>query len=397
MKALKQALIILCAFGGAARPLAAAPAGWKFQAGKPGKPAVLLIHGLAASRTHWTSPQDTWSIKHLHFDHRKKVDDRTGDKAFKTVLGKKVYEIKAGIESVRLSAQDDAGKEQSFWNYLVSQGYTVATWNQAPCMDTDKMPSQACKDGDTFAPALASAKEALAELAKASKEPIALLGHSRGGLIARALLKDASQPGRERVKWLITLHSPHQGSSMASLGVGLQKALDGLDGAVDLGFLPDPLQKTAKALLPDLGGGLNKGIDALVAVTGMEGARELAANGAVLQGLSKDEAKPAGLRVVTVGGTSPKVAEAWLFLYDAASADPAKKGWHADAHKILDFPGAGAPGFPELKEGGDLLVTDAASQLPWEDRHISDSLNHAEVLWDRGIQKEVDAELSRKP
>ena len=36
-----------------------APSGWKFKAGVKGKPAVLLIHGLAASRTHWTSVKKT--------------------------------------------------------------------------------------------------------------------------------------------------------------------------------------------------------------------------------------------------------------------------------------------------------------------------------------------------
>lgn len=377
--------------------LCADPDGWMFYQGDADKPAILLIHGLAASKTHWTEPGATWSIKNAHFDHRAKVNDREGDKDGTTKLGVTVYPVLAGIESIRTSPKDDnAGEKGSFWAYLVGKGYTVATWNQVPCMDSADLPDQACKSKDTFAPAYATAKEAFAKLAELSgNAPIALVGHSRGGLIARALLKEEGLAGRDRVKWLITLHSPHQGSSMATMGVGLQDKLSALDGGLDLEFLPKDLRKAAKGLVSASGTGLNGTIDGLVAITGMDGARELAANGEVLGKLRKDEVKPKGVKVVTFGGNSPKVAELQLFLYDLGSASPKQKSWHADHHKILDFPNDLKAAFDEMKPGkGDLLVTDKNSRLPWEDQHITESLNHAEVLWNREVQDQVDAVIT---
>lgn len=368
----------------AAAHLAAAPKGWRFHRGHPGKPAVLLIHGLAASSQHWTNPGATWSIENAHYDHRKNVKDRTGS-------GKGPH---MGVQGFARSPVDPgAGKDGSFWTYLTALGFTVATWDQAPCMDEGKRPSRTCLDGDTFDAAYPSAKEALATLAELSGgAPIALVGHSRGGLVARRLLKDAALPGRNRVRWLITLHSPHQGSSMATAGVALQKKIRNLDSLVDLDFLPEAVQKPARKLLPGIAGKLDDTLDMLVDLTGMEGARELAAHGELLKALRAGEAKPAGVRVVTFGGTSPRVVRLHAFVYTKASADPFSKSWRAEPHEVFDFPADLRLPFPEMKLGGDLLVTDESSHLPWEDQHITHTLNHAEVLWSRTVQKQV-AEL----
>ena len=106
------------------------------------------------------------------------------------------------------------------------------------------------------------------------------------------------------------------------------------------------------------------------------------------------EGKPAGVRVVTFGGTSPRVAEVHAWVYNAASAASPK--WHADPYRVFDFPADLRLPFPEMKSGGDLLVTDDASRLPWEDKHIDHKLNHAEVLWSRTVQRQVHDELSAK-
>lgn len=372
----------------AAASLGAAPKGWQFHAGQPGKPAVLLIHGLAASSQHWTNPAGTWSIKHAHFDHRAEVKDRTGGENGPHV----------GLRGFALSpVDDDAGTKGSFWSYLVAQGFTVATWDQAPCMDEGKHPSRACLDGDTFDAAWPSAQEALAELAKLSgNAPIALVGHSRGGLLARRLLKAEGLPGRARVRWLITLHSPHQGSSLATAGVSVQKKLKAADDAISFSFLPEAIRPAAKKLVPDIADGLNATIDQLVDFLGLEGARELAANGDTLKALRAGERKPTGVKVVTFGGTSPRVARVHAFVYTAASAKPTATSWRAEPFQLLDYPGDLKAPFAELRSGGDLLVTDESSHLPWEDRHISHPLNHAEVLWSRTVQKQV-ADLLTQP
>src|SRR5438552_2875985 len=72
--------------------------------------------------------------------------------------------------------------------------------------------------------------------APASPPPVALMAHSRGGLVVRQLLKDFQSDDRlRRVKWVITLHSPHQGSDL-----GRYKGKIGAEFADLAGIAPVP-------------------------------------------------------------------------------------------------------------------------------------------------------------
>jgi triacylglycerol esterase/lipase EstA (alpha/beta hydrolase family) len=69
---------------------------------------------------------------------------------------------------------------------------------------------------------LRDAKNALAYLALETKQPIVLVGHSRGGLLIRLLLSDLQEKKTNedkallaRVKGAITLNTPHSGSKLA--------------------------------------------------------------------------------------------------------------------------------------------------------------------------------------
>jgi len=374
-------LVIVCVFVLAAAGSAHAgePSGWKFHLGEKGKPAVLLIHGLAASGTHWTSPADTWSIKHAHFKHWKAPKKQSGSST--------LPKIKGAIRSIVVSAVDKkADEDGSFWTYLVKEGYTVATWNQVPCMDTKSMPSQVCMNKDVFDAAYPTAREALAHLATLTTENIAIVAHSRGGLIGRKLLKesDTALPSITRVKWFVTLHTPHQGSSMATKGNDLQKVLKAPTKVIDLGFVPDAVEKLAKKLLPKAGEKLADMIDVLVVITGLAGARELDHKGAIIKGIADKEAKRPGVKYYTFGGTSPRVARLWARVYTNGGLD-----WKTEGREILDYPQDLKTGFVEMKKGGDLLVTDASSHFVHEDKHFTNKLNHAEVLWNKGVQKKV--------
>lgn len=51
---------------------------------------------------------------------------------------------------------------------------------------------------------------------------------------------------------------------------------------------------------------------------------------------------------------------------------------------------------PELTHGiGDLLVTDVAARLPFAP-HVTNSLNHAEALWDQTLQQQVISILRQR-
>lgn len=359
--------------------LADEPSGWKFSAGTKGKPAILLIHGLAASRTHWTSPADTWSIKNGHYLVDWKPKDQSGTSALPAVKG--------AVRSFVVSKENKhADEDGSFWKKLKDEGFTVATWNQIPCMDKSSMPSDDCLNSDVFDRAYPTAKEALAYLASKTDEDIILIAHSRGGLIARKLLKesDTELPALKRVKMLITLHTPHKGSSMASKGNEVQKKLKNLQDAVDLDWLPKDLRKLAKDLMPEVGKKLSGAVDTLVVLTGLKGAKELDANGPVIKGIEAGEKKRPGVKYYTFGGDDPRVARVFARVYSSGGFE-----WKTEPKTVLDFPADLKIPFPEMKKGGDLLVTDASSHFAFEDQHFTDDLNHAAVLWNKNTRRRV--------
>ena len=102
--------------------------------------------------------------------------------------------------------------------YGCNSGYWV---HLVPLLDAARI-SHACADleplgGDIdgYVPAVARAVEALCEASGAPR--VAILGHSMGGLVARAYVR---RHGAARVSRIITLGTPHHGTSLANLGLG---------------------------------------------------------------------------------------------------------------------------------------------------------------------------------
>jgi triacylglycerol lipase len=89
---------------------------------------------------------------------------------------------------------------------LQAAGWMVATINLEPIY---------CSIDDFTAPL---ARRIDAVLAETGAERLILVGHSMGGLVARAYLQ---RHGEARVAGLVTLGTPHQGSGLAHLGYGL--------------------------------------------------------------------------------------------------------------------------------------------------------------------------------
>ena len=92
---------------------------------------------------------------------------------------------------------------------LLRAGFQVATLDMEPMF----------ADIDDFALQVAQSVEALCAATGADR--IALVGHSMGGLVARAYLR---RYGKARVAKLITLGSPHHGSELAHLAMGINGA-----------------------------------------------------------------------------------------------------------------------------------------------------------------------------
>lgn len=101
------------------------------------------------------------------------------------------------------------GCNSGYWKHLL------------PLLDAARI-SHACPDleplgGDIdgYVPAVASAVDALCEASGAAR--VTILGHSMGGLVARAYVR---KHGAARVARIITLGTPHHGTSLARLGLG---------------------------------------------------------------------------------------------------------------------------------------------------------------------------------
>ncbi len=89
--------------------------------------------------------------------------------------------------------------------WLAARGHVVAAVDLEPVLGSI----------DDYVPAIATAVERL--LAKTGAPAVALVGHSMGGLVARAYLR---RRGNEHVAALVTLGTPHRGTVHARFGHG---------------------------------------------------------------------------------------------------------------------------------------------------------------------------------
>lgn len=218
---------------------------------------------------------------------------------------------------------------------------------------------------------------------------IAVVAHSRGGLLVRKYLVDNASDALmlDRLQAVVTLHAPHGGTELASIAHVMNSVIDAVV-AIDPAL--DPLLQWVR-------GQVNEPAFA-----------ELAVGSAFLVDLAAAEAA-AGAPFVptyTFGGTSTLLSRARAQLFTVGSAIPQVTSWFPPAiayhwrtvPEPLPSPASGIPELallaPELENTvGDLLVSDAGARLPGSAGHVSNPINHAEALWDTGLQQQVIAVL----
>ena len=237
----------------------------------------------------------------------------------------------------------------------------------------------------------------------------AIVGHSRGGLVARAFLTtsltNAALAGfMARMTTLVTLHSPHTGSGLANASVTVDGLLAAVQGAfTGAGLTPPPFLATLRAMV----------MSPAIA--------ELAVGSATLAGIAAKEPVP-GVVYRTFGGTSTHFVRLWANVFTPDSGFPIVAIFHwgttpMQVGALLDpltfLPIAVLSGVPlvtglitaltqlaattpELQNGtGDVLVTDARARLPFGASHGTNPINHAGALWDAGLQAQVLAILTQ--
>jgi hypothetical protein len=360
----------------------------------PSMPLVILLHGLGATAADMTAP----------------LTARAGV-AFNQAVSYPPYRDEGirpsppPLPIARFYADPPLTSVTSWTDALNAAGFATASYTQ---------------NGGTIGVSAAQlatfASGPLSTDSRLSGVRIAFVGHSRGGVIARSFLVGAAAnpalaPFLARVTALITLHSPHAGSGLATTAVAVDGLAARLQGLIAfMGLAPLGL------------------LTMLRLFTGSPNLPELMPGSAVLATIAAGEPVP-GIAYHTFGGTSARAIRVFGDVYTPDStfpwfvpfvpiplfhwgSTPVLIGAPLDAASfapaallipptpvltdLLTVVGALAATTPELAHGfGDVLVTNASAHLPFSATRTANPLNHAEALWDPTLQSQVIAILSR--
>jgi acetyl esterase/lipase len=363
----------------------------------PSLPLVVLLHGLGGSSLDMTDPATQYHG--LAFD-------RTA--TFSRLRDEGLHDSLPPFPVARFFLDPLATTLTSWSAALTAAGFTVITYSQIA-------PQGLLTPNVTQLTALVIQilmTDLTQQPAKVDLRPfrVAFVGHSRGGLLARAFLVAAqTNPALStflpRVTSVITVHSPNSGSSLASLA----KAVDGL-------------LVTTKAAFSGVGVPAPPIIDLMRTITGTAGFAELVPGNATLALIAAGEPVP-GVTYNTFGGTSTDAVRLWASVFTPDSAIPLPVPFplfHWDSTPLVVGRALNAASFvpaavltplppvaaivgalnalasaaPELRAGsGDLLVADTRARLPFAASHATNALNHLEALSDHGLQSQVSALL----
>ncbi len=300
----------------------------KTHEGAPELPVVILIHGLGMNNYFWVDPKKC------------------------SVLG--------GLAPLTIFLTDSAEKSthtisfgavdpevQGLWDYLKETGFALASWTQSQPLGPIQI-------------AIAELKAAISVVRnKWPDRPVYLVGHSRGGLIARSLLL---QEPANYIAGLITICTPHSGSGMAKFSRYLNPV-----GALLEKIIP----RKSKA-------NVTRALSRLSEFLQSPAIRELAPDSDYMGSLNKPLFEQ--LKKLSFGGTNPALFHLILRL-------------PAGNHKIIRFPDLLASAIPsehlprELTPGlGDALVSAESARLSGSIHHDFPD-NHVRSAYDRKIHE----------
>jgi pimeloyl-ACP methyl ester carboxylesterase len=311
--------------------------------GKKKKPAVILIHGLGMDKDIWLNPLSTKIFAKnvpLKVFATTKPKPRVSLKGTKITLGKYPEDVR------------------HVWNSLEVEGFNLVCWSQkrpvGPIITAVKELAYIIRETELFFP----------------KTPIALVGHSRGGLIARKFMERKNPV----IKALVTISTPHAGSSIATLGKYLK-----------------PLSRSLKSILPENTHTIiSETIKNVYNLLEGKALQELLPGAAFLKNLKDSYQKD--VRYVSLGGTRPRLFTIYV--------------WRKSGKKIYPGPLLSVPDslfklFPhslipdEIAPGkGDGLVSAKSSVLPWASRHCNLPVNHLSILWNKAAINRIMNTLS---
>ena len=277
--------------------------------GDADKPAVIFIHGLGMDRNIWVNPSQSRVLG--------------GTFPLQVLLGKEF-------------PGEQSGSIRTLFDDLRSEGYGVITWSQ-------KRPAGPI---DSVVPELAEVARIANRMTDAG---IIMVGHSRGGLVARKYLLRKEKS----VRGLITISTPHKGSSVAKVVKYLS-----------------PLARVLNPLIPKRDRGTRSAaMKRVLEFLKSRALTELLPGSNFLKTLKDGPLD--WVSYASVGGLKPTL----FHLYNLAFPDAFEKVIPEGL-----FP-------EEMKKGrGDGLVSAESSKIPWGAEHHDFDLNHAEILFDERVR-----------
>lgn len=273
------------------------------------KPAIVFIHGLGMDKSIWVNPSESRILGGMF--------------PLKILLGKK-------------NTLENVGKIQTLFDDLRQKDYSVITWSQRrPAGPIDS--------------AVKELHGIIIEARKVTNAGIILIGHSRGGLIARKYLFKQDKP----IKGLITISTPHKGSSVAKIAKYLS-----------------PLVSMINPLVPNGDKGtLSFSIKRILDFLKSRALKELLPDSNFIKSIKDGPLN--GVHYASVGGTKPTLFN----LYNMSFPDIFEKVISENLYP------------EEMRMGkGDGLVSAESSKIPWSHEHYNFAFNHAEILFDNGVR-----------
>lgn len=175
--------------------------------GAEGKPIVVLVHGFGATQKSWTNPYEEFLVRgRVSFDYvLADYEERPSPPYFSP------WQFRNYCFSTPLRKL--ASRPPSLWKTLKRRGYSLLTWTQR----------------EPYGPIDLAVEELNGMVVESEAifgigARLVLMGHSRGGLVARKWIQDHPDK-RGRVDGLILLASPNGGSRLADAGKFFARAV----------------------------------------------------------------------------------------------------------------------------------------------------------------------------
>lgn len=306
--------------------------------GSSQKPVVIFIHGLGVDKGFWTDP-----------GHSRVLG---GSILMKTFAAKKPRP-RSSEPKRKLTVGILPERPENLWIDTVNRGFNTICWSQKrPAGPINAAVSE-------FDHILNYAKKIFPGI------PIAIVGHSRGGLVARKLM-EKKVPG---IKALITVAAPHSGSSLSRLGNYFAPIAPALKK-----MLPEASHNTASTMMKRLYD-LIEGRALKELLPGSDFFRTL------------NDRPREDIRYISFGGTVTKLVTVYKWKKKEDKFHPVRLLTIPDSLLRL-LPAGILP--DELTAGkGDFMVTAASAVMPWASEHYNIPANHIAIAWHNKVKRQA--------